>query len=526
MRIITLLLAMLLSLTGYSQDGPCRWTKRGAPNTIDSSNQQTWLRAVQMPLVGRVSSCHDSTNLVYLSAGGTWYRHTGAGGGFVAISGGGGGSVIAGRYIIKSGDSISVDTATLLANSFASPNNWQAPTTAAVNGLLSEYATVDSLDSVAGLIPVGAVDSVTLADSTAAVRAAIPSVTGFVPYTGANSNVNLGTFGILARKFTGDTMQASGSMGIHIHGTGGTGIMVGAGGGGNITFDAYPTTVAGDSVLTTNGSGGLLRYNLKSKLANYLLVADTGVYVATRFWVQSQGYGTGTIRAITGDLTASGTGTVTGTLATVNSSPATYTNATVTVDSKGRVTSASSGTTPVTSVSGTSGRVSSTGGTTPVVDLVTVNATPATYGSATAIPVVTVDAYGRATTITTTNPSVTATNTATLTNKRITYRTGGAASYTTSVTIAADSVDMFVITAQTTALLFNAPSGTPTQGQMLLIRIKDNGTARALTWNAIWRSGTTVTLPTTTVLSKTLYMEFLYNQTDDKWDIVGVANGY
>jgi len=121
---------------------------------------------------------------------------------------------------------------------------------------------------------------------------------------------------------------------------------------------------------------------------------------------------------------------------------------------------------------------------------------------------------------------VTRSNTATLTNKRITYRTGGAASYTTSVTIAADSVDMFVITAQTTALLFNAPSGTPTQGQMLLIRIKDNGTARALTWNAIWRSGTNVTLPTTTVLSKTLYMEFLYNENDTKWDIVGVANGY
>jgi hypothetical protein len=114
----------------------------------------------------------------------------------------------------------------------------------------------------------------------------------------------------------------------------------------------------------------------------------------------------------------------------------------------------------------------------------------------------------------------------TLTNKRITYRTGGAASYTTSVTIAADSVDMFVITAQAGALLFNAPSGTPTQGQMLLIRIKDNGTARALTWNAIWRSGTDVTLPSTTVLSKTLYMEFLYNTTDSKWDIVGKADGY
>jgi predicted RecA/RadA family phage recombinase len=247
---------------------------------------------------------------------------------------------------------------------------------------------------------------------------------------------------------------------------------------------------------------------------------------SVRSYVNSRGFGTGTIRALTGDVTASGTGTVTATLTTVNSSPGTYTYATVTVDNKGRTTFASSGTAPVTSVSGTAGRISSSGGTTPVVDLVTVNATPATYGSATAIPVVTVDAYGRATTITTTNPSVTTTNTATLTNKRIAYRTGGAASYTTSVTIPADSVDMFIITAQAGALLFNAPSGTPTEGQMLLIRIKDNGTARALTWNAIWRSGTTVTLPTTTTLSRTLYMEFLYNSTDARWDIVGVANGY
>lgn len=617
MRIITLLLATLLSFTGYSQEGPCRWTKRGAPNTIDSSNQQTWLRAVQMPLVGRVSPCHDSTNLVYLSAGGTWYRHTGAGGGFVAISGGGGGSVIAGRYIIKSGDTISVDTSTLLAKSFASPNNWQAPTTAAVNGLLSEYATVDSLDSVAGLIPVGAVDSVTLADSMALK----------VPYTGATTNVNLGEYYIRGGAFVFDTtptvtpfdgtmywdnvnktpqVQLNGEVTLqvgqelHVRARNNTGVTITNGSvvyingalGNNPTIalaDAdsastsevvgvatediianetgYVTAIgvvngintsgwnSGDRLYlsTTNGQltnvpptpphiSKLVATALNSTnngrifvMASNSLATDTtlsnGANIApttnaVKRYVISQGYGTGTIRAITGDLTASGTGTVTGTLATVNASPATYTNATVTVDSKGRVTSASSGTTPVTSVSGTSGRVSSTGGTTPVVDLVTVNATPATYGSATAIPVVTVDAYGRATTITTTNPSVTATNTATLTNKRITYRTGGAASYTTSVTIAADSVDMFVITAQTTALLFNAPSGTPTQGQMLLIRIKDNGTARALTWNAIWRSGTTVTLPTTTVLSRTLYMEFLYNENDTKWDIVGVANGY
>ena len=121
--------------------------------------------------------------------------------------------------------------------------------------------------------------------------------------------------------------------------------------------------------------------------------------------------------------------------------------------------------------------------------------------------------------------NVTDTSFNTFTNKRMTYRTTTAASYTTSVTIASDSVDMFVVTAQAGALLFNAPSGTPTQGQMLLIRIKDNGTARALTWNGIFRSGDVI-LPTTTTINKTLYMEFLYNSTDTKWDIVGKSDNY
>lgn len=85
-----------------------------------------------------------------------------------------------------------------------------------------------------------------------------------------------------------------------------------------------------------------------------------------------------------------------------------------------------------------------------------------------------------------------------------------------------DTQDIFTITALAAAAELQTPSGTPANGQTLVIRIKDNGTARALTYVAIYRA-LGVTLPTTTVLSKTLYLGCIYNSTDTKWDVVAVA---
>lgn len=85
----------------------------------------------------------------------------------------------------------------------------------------------------------------------------------------------------------------------------------------------------------------------------------------------------------------------------------------------------------------------------------------------------------------------------------------------------ADTTDEHTITAQAAAAAFGVPSGTPTEGQPMIIRIKDNGTARALSFNAIYRA-IGVTLPTTTVLSKTMYIGMIYNFTDTKWDVLAV----
>jgi hypothetical protein len=85
--------------------------------------------------------------------------------------------------------------------------------------------------------------------------------------------------------------------------------------------------------------------------------------------------------------------------------------------------------------------------------------------------------------------------------------------------------DLVVITAQAAALTLAIPTGTPVQGQALMIRIKDNATARGITWTsgAGGYRAIGITLPTTTVLSKTTYVGLIYNSTDSRWDAIGVT---
>lgn len=112
----------------------------------------------------------------------------------------------------------------------------------------------------------------------------------------------------------------------------------------------------------------------------------------------------------------------------------------------------------------------------------------------------------------------------TLTNKRITPRVVSIADAAT-ITPTGDTADQYVVTALAQSATIAAPSGTPTDGQKLTIRIEDNGTGRALTWtttSGAYRAiGTT--LPTTTVAGKTIYVGCIYNSQDTFWDVVAVA---
>lgn len=116
------------------------------------------------------------------------------------------------------------------------------------------------------------------------------------------------------------------------------------------------------------------------------------------------------------------------------------------------------------------------------------------------------------------------TNTVTLTNKRITKRTGTTASSATP-TINTDNIDFYSITALAAAITSFTTNltGTPTDGQVLWIAITDNGTARAITWGATFEASGNVALPTTTVISTRLDVGFVWNAATSKWRCVAVA---
>lgn len=118
---------------------------------------------------------------------------------------------------------------------------------------------------------------------------------------------------------------------------------------------------------------------------------------------------------------------------------------------------------------------------------------------------------------------VTVDSTQSLSNKRLTPRITTITSSATP-TVNTDNCDAVTITALATAItsMTSGLSGTPVDFQKLMIRIKDDGTARSITWGASFASRG-VTLPTTTVISKVLTVGLIYNSAASTWDCVAVA---
>lgn len=90
---------------------------------------------------------------------------------------------------------------------------------------------------------------------------------------------------------------------------------------------------------------------------------------------------------------------------------------------------------------------------------------------------------------------------------------------TPAITSASHQYNLTALAANAT---FGAPTGTPVDGGTLMLRVKDNGTARTLAFNAAFRA-LGVTLPTTTTANKTLYIGCRYNSADSKFDVLAVG---
>ena len=124
--------------------------------------------------------------------------------------------------------------------------------------------------------------------------------------------------------------------------------------------------------------------------------------------------------------------------------------------------------------------------------------------------------------LTSTNANITTNLTAnTISSSRLNIRTSTTAS-TSTLTPDISAYDQYNLTAQAVPLTIAAPIGTPVDGNKLMIRLLDNGTARALTWNATYTVIGCI-LPLSTTINKMTYVGCIYNATNSRWDVIAVT---
>lgn len=68
---------------------------------------------------------------------------------------------------------------------------------------------------------------------------------------------------------------------------------------------------------------------------------------------------------------------------------------------------------------------------------------------------------------------------------------------------------------------FANPTGTAIDGKEIILRLRDNGSARTIAFGTNYRA-MGVTLPATTIASKWIILRMVYNSIDTKWDVIAV----
>lgn len=256
-------------------------------------------------------------------------------------SGSGSVSSVSATYpIISSGGTtpnISTAFGTTTNNTYSGTNTFQ-------NGVTTNTLSIGSLSGL-------------LAGNTGTVYASATStLTASSPLTGSFTHV--GTTGSLG------CQTASGSQAGCLSSTDWT--TFNSKGSGTVTSVATNNGITG-GIITTTGTIGLANIAANSVLANVTGLAGTPQGLATSSLFQNASTNTSGlltssdwntfngkqaagnyITALTGDVTASGPGSVGATLATVNSNVGTFTYPSVTVNGKGLITAISNGTAPTT----------------------------------------------------------------------------------------------------------------------------------------------------------------------------------
>lgn len=98
----------------------------------------------------------------------------------------------------------------------------------------------------------------------------------------------------------------------------------------------------------------------------------------------------------------------------------------------------------------------------------------------------------------------------------------------TSITMNSDTTDVAVqINTQAAGTLtLNAPSGTPTDGQKLMLRLQATN-AQTFSFNAIFEGSTDLPLPATSSSgSKYDYLGFMYNSAATQWQLIAKNFGF
>jgi hypothetical protein len=390
--------------------------------------------------------------------------------------------------------------------------------------------SVGGTGTVNGLTLTGTVTSsgnLTLGGTLTGVDLAT-AVTGTLPVANGGTGQTTFTNGqLLIGNTTGNTLTKATL-------TAGTNISI-TNGAGAITInstDQFVGTVTSVSVVSANGLAGTVATDTTTP-AITLSTSVTGVV---------KGNGTALSAAVAGtDYVAPGAITTSGlTMATARllgrTTAGTGAAEEITVGSgltlsAGTLTATGGGTVTSVDVSGGTTGLTFSGGPVTTSGTITMAGTLAVGNGGTGATTLTGVVIGNGTSAftTVTAPSgaiVGTTDTQTLTNKRIDPRVSSNTSISSPLAWNGDSFDQYAATAQAGALTINADAGTPTDGQRILFRFKDDGTARALTWTTGVSKGfraVGVTLPTTTVVNKVLYVGCIYNTAEDRWDALAVG---